>query len=376
MEWWEANRMAKIYKRGEVWWGRCSYKGKDCRKSLETASSRVAGERLLTFIADVKEGRWSDKPRRKFEDAANKFIDEHFPRIKPNSAKRYRVSLMNLIDHMPVVFLDEIKSSVLSDFEVARRKQGVTDSTIRRDITCLSSLFSCAREWEWVTENPAATYLRKAKKRGFVEAAPRTRFFEHEEEASLFEFIADKRATAKGNRDVHGWQMQEAGFAFAIDTGLRAQEIFNLRWPQVSLKNKQVVVRKENAKSKRSRAVPIFPRSLELLAALPRSPHSDYVFWHRDGKRYTQMYVQLLRICDALKIEEFEFHDLRRTCGVRLIRDHGMRMEEVSLWLGHNNINITEKVYAFLSVDELHRAVANSPLSKKIDAQFTAQAGN
>jgi integrase/recombinase XerD len=278
--------MAKIYKRGEIWWGRVSYRGKDCRKSLETTSSRIAGERLLTFIAEVKSGKWGDKPRRKFEDAANKFIDEHFPRIKHNSAKRYRVSLMNLHDHLKAVFLDEITSAALSDFEVARRKQGAANGTIRRDLTCLSSLFSCAMDWEWTAINPAAAYLHKAKKRGLVEAEPRRRFLAHQEEESIFRHIEHKRATVKGNRDIHGWLMAEAAIAVAIDTGLRDQEQFTLEWPQVDLNAREVAITWRSAKNSRSRTIPLFERSLKALAALPRSSHSQYVFWHRDGERY------------------------------------------------------------------------------------------
>jgi hypothetical protein len=49
---------------------------------------------------------------------------------------------------------------------------------------------------------------------------------------------------------------------------------------------------------------------------------------------------------------------------VRLLRDHHMSMDRVSLWLGHSGIAVTEKVYSFLSVDELHKAVAESPLTQ------------
>lgn len=365
--------MAKIYKRGETWWGRVSYRGKDHRKSLETASPRVANERLLTFIADVKAGKWGDKPRRKFEDAANKFIDEHFPRIKHNSAKRYRVSLMNLHDQLKVVFLDEIDSAALSDFEVARRKKGVTNGTIRRDLMCLSSLFSCAIDWTWMTENPAAVYLRKAKKRGLVEAEPRSRFLAHEEEARILIHTTAKRATVKGRRDTHGWLMAEAAIIVSIDTGLREEELFSLEWPQVNLKAKEVTVTWRTAKSRRSRTVPLFDRAAKALAALPRSEHSQFVFWHRDGQRYRQMYRQLQRMAETIKLKDIEWHDLRRTTGVRLLRDHHMGMERVSLWLGHSSINVTEKVYAFLSVDDLHKAVADSPLSRKKAAQLSSQ---
>jgi integrase/recombinase XerD len=365
--------MAKIYKRGETFWGRVSYKGKDCRKSLETTSASIARQRLLTFVADVKAGKWGDKPRRKFEDAANKFIDEHFPRIKHNSAKRYRVSLMNLLDGLHVEFLDEIGSAALSDFEVRRRKAGVSNGTIRRDLMCLSSLFGCAVDWEWMSDNPAATYLRKAKKRGLVEAEPRSRFLSHDEENLVFEHIAQKRGSVKGDRDTHGWMMAQAAIATGIDTGLREEEQFSLEWPNVNLKAREVTITWKTAKSSRSRTVPLLPRTAALLAALPRSEHSQYVFWHGTGERYRHMYRQLKRIAHAISLHDIEWHDLRRTCGVRLLRDHHLSMERVSLWLGHSGIRITEKVYAFLAVDDLHKAVADSPLSQKNPAQLSAQ---
>lgn len=365
--------MASVYKRGETYYARFTYRGKEFRRSLDTTSQRIANDRLLSFIAQVQAGKWRDGKRHKFGDAIDRYIDAHFANLRPNSRKRYAVHLINLRAHLNVEFIDEIDSATLGDFEIARRKEGVTNSTIRRDLMCLSSLCTWAKSWHWLNSNPAAEYLQAARKRGMTEAEPRDRFLSHAEEACLFDHVTEMRKTVKGNRDIHGWQMQEAVFTFAIDTGLRAEEIFSLTWPQVNLDAREVKVVKEKAKGKRSRSVPIFPRSVDMLTRLPRSKHSKYVFWHRDGKRYRSMYVQLMRICEKIGIEDFEFHDLRRTCGVRLLRDHGLSIERVSLWLGHNNINITEKVYAFLSVDDLHKAVANSPMTKNVVAQYSAQ---
>ena len=35
-------------------------------------------------------------------------------------------------------------------------------------------------------------------------------------------------------------------------------------------------------------------------------------------------------------------------------------MEEVSRWLGHASIKVTERHYAFLKIEQLHKAVAKS----------------
>jgi len=56
-------------------------------------------------------------------------------------------------------------------------------------------------------------------------------------------------------------------------------------------------------------------------------------------------------------IPDLTWHDLRRTCGCRLLQDHKMSMEAVSKWLGHSSIQVTEKAYAFLETRHLHEAV-------------------
>lgn len=361
-----------LYKRGETWWARISYRGKEHRQSLETTSERAARERLVKFVSDVREGRWGSTKRHTFDETANRFIDVHFQRIKSNSAKRYRVSLLNLLDKLDIKFIDEINASKLTDFESARRKDKVTTGTIRRDLACLSALLSYAVDWKWVGENAAAEYLAKGKRRGLVEAEPRHRYLSHAEEDALMEFAAERRKTARGHRDIHAYQMQEAAFAFAMDTGLRDEEQFTLTWPQVDLDQREVQVSSRVAKSSKMRRVPLFDRTIRLLSELPRHNSSKFVFWCRSGQRYSQMYVPLVRALAQIGVTGVEWHDLRRTCGVRLLRDHRFDMARVSLWLGHSSIAVTEKVYAFLEADDLHTAVSESPLVNG-HAQNTAQ---
>jgi integrase/recombinase XerD len=363
--------MAKIYSRPDspYKWGRFTYKGIERRKSLETTSDRIANERLIDWVAEVKAGKGDLREiRHTWNAAANKFIDEHFPRIKPNSAKRYRVSLMNWADFFEgraekIIYLDDITSSVLSDFEVARRKAGKANGTIRRDFMCLASIFSCADDWEWVHEgyNPARRYVKKAEGRGLKEAEPRRRIFSLPEENKLLTYIHHKRETAKGHRDQHAWMILEAVVIFGIDTGLRAEEMLSLTWEKINLDAKEVTVHWSVAKSSRTRVVPILPRSLDVLRKMPRSEHSKYVFWCRDGKRYTHMYQQLVRACKKLEINGVEFHDLRRSCGARLLRVHRLSIERVQFWLGHESVQQTQRAYAFLDSEDLHLAISESP---------------
>jgi integrase/recombinase XerD len=69
------------------------------------------------------------------------------------------------------------------------------------------------------------------------------------------------------------------------------------------------------------------------------------------------VWVALKAAARKAGIEDLTLHDLRRTCGCRLLQDYGASMEVVSRWLGHSSIVVTERCYAFLRVEDLHRAI-------------------
>jgi DeoR/GlpR family transcriptional regulator of sugar metabolism len=56
------------------------------------------------------------------------------------------VSLKHLDEHFAGKMLHQIASAELSEFEAKRRAQGVSTSTIRRDLACLSSLLTSAQD--------------------------------------------------------------------------------------------------------------------------------------------------------------------------------------------------------------------------------------
>src|SRR5690348_16469942 len=194
--------MASIYQRGRQWWGRFQRKGKTYRQPLKTAVESVARRRLGELIEQHDRVMWGDAPRRTFDDLALEFIDRHLPNIKPRSAKRYGLSIRAMTDHFEGLYLDEITSSRLADFVDKRREGGIripekmigrrapkpiTPAAIRRDLACLSSMFGCAIEWEWVDHNPVPPFLKARKKRGLREGAPRTRWLPREEETALLQ---------------------------------------------------------------------------------------------------------------------------------------------------------------------------------------------
>jgi integrase len=348
-----------VWRNGQAY-GRVTRGGTEHWHALETSVASVAQERVGKWLAELKAQSWGEKRAYLFDAAVDLFTERHLPRVKPSTRKRYVHSLMNLADHLAGKDLGKIGSAELVSYETARRKAGVTTSTIRRDLATLSVLFEEAIDAEWIAVNPVKPYLKKAKRRGLVEAPPRTRYLSLEEELTLIH-----AAREMGKRRPHTRDMLADFIGLSVDLGLRSDELLGLSWRDVHIDRHEVYVQPSRAKSKVGRRVPILPRSLLLLRTMRRHPESLYVFWGEHGQRFREMWHAFQDAAAHAGIEDVTVHDLRRTCGCRLLQEHKLPMERVSKWLGHSSVKVTERHYAFLSIEHLHEAVGTGKISEE-----------
>jgi len=326
-------------------------------------------------VREIEAVSFGEKPRRTFDDGALRFIEEHLPTLKPASRTRYLISIEALTDCFEGKFIDEITPALLSDFQTARQKAGrrihkdmlgkrrpkpLSPATIRRDLACLSSMFTFWVEWEWATANPVPGFMRARKRRGLREGNPRTRWLRPEEEKAVLAYCLSKAAKTRSQRMKDYYTDLHDAIVLAIDTGLRSEEQFSLTRAQI--RHNRVVL-SEGTKNSKPREVPILERSRAMLERRPIVLKSPYVFTNRrTGKRYATMLKGLKSVLKACGIPEADWHDLRRTCGCRLLQAYGKSIEEVSLWLGHSSIEVTQKSYAFLEVDHLERGLSVASL--------------
>src|SRR5262249_49662508 len=139
-----------------------------------------------------------------------------------------------------------------------------------------------------------------------------------------------------------------AAVMVGIDTGLRLAELRQMQWPEIQFAPRaQVWVPKERAKSKKNRWVPLLARSAKLLRSMYDSAleagggdAKKMVKWvfpndTNDGPRvnFDKALRQFAgsypnkkrdRRIDGPVVEAgltpFSWHDLRRTCGCRLLQ--------------------------------------------------------
>jgi integrase len=306
------------------------------RKSARTTVKSTA----ITYLHQLieKEGHIARTGLRPYRvsEMLDRFNAEHVPNLK--SAVSYRLSIKNVLKpRLGEVWLDALSRQHLVDLISARRAEGVSSATIRRDVGCLSSALTLAIAWGWVEHN----VVRLTDRRMFGPTQFRRRYLSHEEESRLLE------AASHRTRDM---------IIFAIETGLRRGEQLSLKWPQVDLARREL--RLMTTKSGVPRIVPLTDRAIAVLNRLQPQPATPYVFVNPEtGTRFVDPSGGLEAAAQRAGIEDVRWHDLRRTCGCRLIHDYGSDLYHVSRWLGHSSTQITEKAYAFLRVQDLHDVI-------------------
>ena len=131
----------------------------------------------------------------------------------------------------------------------------------------------------------------------------------------------------------------------ALTTGMRLSEILNLKWEEVNLKRKTIVLRK--TKNNEVRLIPINGFLFKTLTNLPSLGKSKWLFPGEDGKPMGSVKTAFKTALKRAGIKNFRFHDLRHTFAAYLVMN-GANLRTVQLLLGHKDIKMTMR-YSHLS---------------------------
>jgi integrase/recombinase XerD len=325
--------MATVYKRGDIWWVRFRFGGAHVRRSAKTTKKAEAQAYLLRLMEEHAQAhRGETRDRYLFTDAIVRYFEECT--LKPGTVVTYRFNAKvcaRLIGHL---HLDEINKRVLSDFVAARKRTGVSDATVRRDLAFIGSLFTMAIRWDWIDASPIATFNKKALK----ECRPRTRFLSKSEYSRL------EREANKGLKPI---------IRLAVETGLRKEELLGLTTESIDLQRREIHLHR--TKTNTPRRVPLSPLALatikELLEQQSR-PRSAYLFCKADGSRVGSPRKAFETACSRAEIADFRFHDLRHTFASWWVQDGG-DLYRLSRILGHTTLQMTAR-YGHLRTDDLH----------------------
>ncbi len=142
-----------------------------------------------------------------------------------------------------------------------------------------------------------------------------------------------------------------------VNTGLRRGEVLQLKWSDVDLLQWKVIIGCENAKSGKTRYVPLNDEAVSTLQRWqPSVEATGWVFPARDGGRLTSIKTSWKHVLKNAAIEDFRWHDLRHHFASRLVMK-GVVLNTVRELLGHPDLSMTLR-YAHLSLEHKADAVA------------------
>lgn len=163
-----------------------------------------------------------------------------------------------------------------------------------------------------------------------------------------------------------------------LDTGCRVGELLSLQWSDV--RQDAIVLRAENTKTARTRAVPIMFRMREVLESRRKGPDGEdfgpekFVFGNEVGERIKRVRHAWDNTCKRAKIADLNIHDLRREFGSRLL-ESGAGIHDVSYWLGHTNVATTSQ-YLKTTVERLQRVARAFDEARQITRRLPGEQTN
>lgn len=249
----------------------------------------------------------------------------------------------SVFGHMMV---QDIKNSMLKEYQVRRKKEGKAFSTIDQDIGAAKAVINAA----FYDDKVGGDVLKQFKTVG-----------------KLLHGNSNKRkrtiASTEFNRLVesapsHLKPILWTGYL----TGAREGEVLQLRWGMVSLKDRIIKLPKEITKDNEDREIPISEDLYEILNSLPRGIQGDYnVFTHR-GKAIKDFRTGLTMACEKagivygrFKDNGFIYHDLRRTFYTEA-RRAGVPDSVIKEITGHSRNQVTDR-YDDVSMEDKKQAV-------------------
>lgn len=331
------------YDRNGVLWGRIKVAGREYRGSLRTADPAEARRRLKAWRLKLERAAVGDEESPTFKAAVVKWAREVLPgSVKPSVAKRYMVSIGQMVDHFGALRISEITPGMIGSY-ISTRAGKASNATIRRDLTALSRLLASCTAWGWRQDNPA-------------------RFFDRS-------IIRERRDPIRPPADEDVATVIAAappGMARILrllsQTGMRENEAVTLArgdvdWPGCR-------IRLLRTKTNRPRTLEWRTPGGDAGGALKDAPGVDVLFPAETGEAYRSFSANFGRVIRGVEAREkaagrpfrrFRVHDLRHGFAIRWLRNGG-GIYELSLHLGHTSVKTTEGYLGHLSARE--RAVA------------------
>lgn len=328
--------MAQIEKRGPAQW-RARVRRQGFPAASRTFDTREDAEKWARAVErEMDRGAFipSDAAQRtSVAEILERYSKEVFPRLA-NAGKNLRPNLARLRAELGALSLLALEPTHIATYRDKALATGLNPQTVRHDLGLLNRALKMATiDWGIALPRGLPTVLirlPKMPKSRDRRLLPAGRGKKSEEERLL--------EAAQG----YGGEIGEI-IAFALETAMRRTEIVSMRWENVHLKSRVVLV--PETKNGEPRRVPLSTRAVQILKARLRDLGP---VWSMRPDSVSQAFE---RVCRKAGIEGLRFHDLRHEATSRLF-EKGLNTMEAAAVTGHKTL-VMLKRYTHLRAEDL-----------------------
>jgi integrase len=272
-------------------------------------------------------------------DLIERFADEHFPRLRPSTAKKYRELIGK---HVRPYFSPHTKVADVAYADIDRLHRKITAAghsyAANRVLSLLSKMFTLAVRWEMATANPARNVEKNLELK-------RKRYVNNDELSRLIAALSE-----------HPNQQSANIFRVLMMTGARRGEVLSMRWDQIDLATGNWTKLASSTKQKADHIVPLSAPVRQLLSEIRAGqPEGEFVFPDDSGGHRRDIDNGWRKICKAAGITGLRIHDLRHSFASQLASG-GASLPLIGALLGHSDPATTAR-YAHLFQDPQRAAV-------------------
>lgn len=328
-----------LYQRGRIWYADYYADGQRIQESTGTATKREAEKILALRISEVQRGVFVKPIHITLAEFGERYIE--YAKAHKRSWKRDVQMLSNLQNFFGESKLRDITPLRIEEYQQVRVKEDMAPATSNRELAILKHMFNLAERWG---QHQGINPVRMVK--FLPENNLRFKTLSEDAERRLLE------ASPPYLRDM---------ILFAINTGLRTSDIFNLEWTEVDIEQKRL--KKIVKKSDRPLSLPLNDTAFSIIEESQQ--HGPYVFYNpMTGDRFKDVKGALAAAVKRAGLGPVTWHMFRHTFASRLTRN-GVDIVTVKELLGHSNISTTMR-YAHSNDDAKRRAVQKLSISDKI----------